>query len=144
MIYVYYCKKYFFDKTVCTNMTNITIFLSVTHCLPCLSVVAASVAASTTFVTVSTTVSVSDLSFGPKLVKICYLCPLFLNCGWIIGQADLQAFWDFHITTCCGGLLSQYKTLWNLKDVLQSKNNRRAGVWIEPPPLTQPEKGKIK
>ena len=65
-------------------------------------------------------------------------------CGWlgflyrqiyILGRVDLQAFWDFHITTCCGGLLGQYKPLWNLKGVLQSKNDGRTGVSNEPTPL---------
>ena len=41
------------------------------------------------------------------------------NMPCTLGRVDLQAFLDFHITTCCGGLLG----------VLQSKNNgRRAGV----------------
>ncbi len=41
-----------------------------------------------------------------------------------LGSVDLQAFWDFHITTQSQGLvLGQYKNLWNLKGLLQSKNN---------------------
>ncbi len=44
-----------------------------------------------------------------------------------IGWVDLHAFCDFHITTCLGGLLGSHKTPRNLKGVLQSKNNGRAG-----------------
>ncbi len=33
---------------------------------------------------------------------------------------DLRAFWNLNISTHCYRLLDQYKTLWNLKDVLQS------------------------